>query len=239
MTPGLVLLSVEQACAKVASRGIVIYPTETLWGVGGNACVPEVASRIRVAKGGALEGRPFPVLVDRVERLADVVRGSVPGLGLLVRRFWPGGLTLAVPTDHPGLCAACGQDGRVAFRLSADPVACALAAACGGFLISTSANFSGKAPPETLETLDPAFAALTDGVVPARADVRTDEAGTDAPATGAGSGAPAATAVAGDRARSTASTLLSYESGQWRLVRQGAVPLAALADLVPMTGGPK
>jgi len=264
VTPLSTLLDVQQGAAVVASGGIVVYPTETLWGLGGNARDSAVAARVRAIKmvpsplvgqgtlgtipsplvgqgrsGGpapALSTRPFAVLVDSRERFLSVVSGDTPGLRNLVARFWPGALTIAVPTSDAALLKACGKDGRVAFRLSANPVACRLAEACGGFLISTSANFSGARPPASLCEVAVDLVALTAGCV-ALSSTRRESAdacglagsGPDPAASGRGE---APWPQPGESSLGVASTLIAWDGDCWRVERDGAVPRQRLAEVV-------
>ncbi len=145
------------AAVEALSRpgGVVLYPTETLWGLGGRASDGASARRIAALKGRS--GLPLIVLVEGVpEGLPDLARRLAVAL-------WPGPLTLVVP-------AACvpdvsrevlAPDGSVAIRWSPHPTANALVQAVGP-LTSTSANPHGQAP-----SADPReLAARVDAVAP-------------------------------------------------------------------------
>ncbi len=121
--------------------GVVLYPTETLYGLGGRATDPRSAQRI-----AALKGRPPGGLIV----LATAPPLDQPVARALAAAFWPGPLTLVVP-GWPGLPpAVLGPDGTVAVRPPLHPAAVALVAALGP-ITSTSANRSGEPP-----LLDPA-----------------------------------------------------------------------------------
>jgi len=196
-------MDLDRLCGIVSAGGVVVYPTETLWGIGGDARRPEVVARIREVK-GISGGRPFPVLVDSVDRALAAVAGSVPGFEALARRFWPGSLTLAVPVVVKSLLIASGPFGTVGLRLSAEPVATRLAEAAGGFLVSTSANFTGVMPPSCLAEVDARLLALVDGRP--LADVLCQ-------------GVP--------------STVLEFSKRRWVMRRAGAVPVDELAQEIP------
>ncbi len=115
---------------------VVIYPTETVYGLGGRAS--DRASALRIA---AIKGRPPGGLI--------VLALEPPLPGGLARRlasaFWPGPLTLVVPA-WPGLPdEVLGPDGTVAVRPPLHPVARALVQVVGP-ITSTSANASGAPP---------------------------------------------------------------------------------------------
>jgi L-threonylcarbamoyladenylate synthase len=190
--------SLAEACRTVAAGGVVVYPTETLWGLGGDATSRPVVERIaRIKRIDAV--RPFPVLAATV---AAAVRAASPGLPRfeeLVRTFWPGGLTLAVPVRLAGLAHMMGPDGTVGLRVSANRQACELAVAAGGFLVSTSANLTGSRPPACLAEVSDEILSQVDGVV-----------GSEATVGGA------------------ASTVLLWRGGAWEVRRVGAVPAEEL-----------
>jgi L-threonylcarbamoyladenylate synthase len=156
-------LTLQQGVDLVAGGGVVVYPTETLWGIGGAATDRKVYARVLSAKGIA-EPRPLPVLAASGELVRDLVK-PVPGLTELAEEFWPGGLTLVVPPADRRLDHLLGSGGGLGVRVSGHPVAQSLAAAAGGLLLSTSANRTGQRPPRKQEEVEPAFLATTDGVV--------------------------------------------------------------------------
>ena len=197
-------LSLLRGVELVAQGGIVVYPTETLWGVGGAALDPRAYARVLAAK-GIREPRPVPVLASGKEIVSEYVL-PVPGLNVLVERFWPGGLTLVLPPSSRHLEHLLGAGGGIALRVSAHPVAQALAVAAGGLLLSTSANLTGQPPPQRLEEVAPELLAGTDGAVEWA---------------GSGAGVP--------------STLLIYDAA-WRVGRIGSVPIAALRSALAEAG---
>jgi L-threonylcarbamoyladenylate synthase len=197
-------LTLEQACEVVARGGLVLYPTETLWGIGGDARRMDVVQRILACKGIA-QHRPFPVLADSVLGVQQICPPNLAGMDDLVRQFWPGGLTLAVPVNDPDLERCVGLNGQVGLRLSALDVPTELARACGGFLVSTSANATGAPPPLSLAQIAPPILQAADGVV-----------------------------GAGVLAGGDPSTLLVYQRGSWSVGRVGAIPLDALRGLVDL-----
>jgi L-threonylcarbamoyladenylate synthase len=138
---------------------VVLYPTETVYGLGGRA--GDSASALRIA---ALKGRPPGGLV--VLCAAPPLRDPVALA--LAAALWPGPLTLIVEA-WPGLAPeVLGPDGTVAVRPPSHPAAARLVAAVGP-LTSTSANLSGEPP-----LLDPADcrlavdAVVDGGVLPRR-----------------------------------------------------------------------
>ncbi|MFH1532273.1 MAG: L-threonylcarbamoyladenylate synthase [Pseudomonadota bacterium] len=153
----------------VAAGGVVLYPTDTLYGMGGDATQGTVARRILTIKGIA-GPRPFPILVPSLEvaRAATAAR-TRPALEVLARAAWPGALTLVVPLqpDAARRLAPAAPMGTAGFRMPAHPAARYLAARVGGYLIGTSANLAGAPPPADPDALDPALVAAADAWIDA------------------------------------------------------------------------
>ncbi len=137
--------------------GLVLYPTETLYGLGGRACDGEAAIRL-----AALKGRPPGALLV----LALDVPLPWASARLLAYAFWPGPLSIVIPAFgdiHP---AVQGPGGTVGVRVPAHPLARRLVRAVGP-ITSSSANRSGEPPlcDPSLCTL-PVDAVLDGGVLP-------------------------------------------------------------------------
>ncbi|MBM4370568.1 MAG: Sua5/YciO/YrdC/YwlC family protein [Deltaproteobacteria bacterium] len=151
----------------LARGGVAIYPTDTLYGLGGDATREEVVERILALK-GLDRRRPFPLLVpSTAPALAAADPAWRPAIERLARVAWPGALTLVVPLApevRSRLAAAC-PDGTAGLRLPAHPAARYLAARAGGWLIGTSANPAGAAPPATAEAVSRALVAGVDVLV--------------------------------------------------------------------------
>lgn len=129
--------------ASLRAGGVVIFPTDTLYGLGVDPCSETGLNRLFSAKGRD-RGKPIPLLLsgwDQVERWA---RHVPPAAARLMDRFWPGALTLVLPADpgvHP---AVTGGGDTVGLRVPDHPVPRALAAALSGAVTGTSANRSGN-----------------------------------------------------------------------------------------------
>jgi L-threonylcarbamoyladenylate synthase len=156
-----------QAAAALAAGGLVLLPTETVYGLAGDARDPAAVARIFEAK-----GRPrFNPLIVHVAGLAEAeALARFDGRArALAEAFWPGPLTLVLPyREGAGLCdlARAGLD-TVAVRAPAHPCAQAVLAAFAGPVVAPSANRSGRPSPTTfddaLEETGFAAAAAVDG----------------------------------------------------------------------------
>lgn len=159
---------IERAARALRDGGLVILPTETVYGLAGDASNPQAVAAIFEAK-----GRPrFNPLISHVADLAAAESIALfdDRARRLAERFWPGPLTLVLPVRPNGpVCdlARAGLD-TVALRVPAHPLARRLLAAFGGPVVAPSANRSGRPSPTTFadaveETGASAAAALDGG----------------------------------------------------------------------------
>ncbi len=143
--------AIAQAAAALADGQLVAFPTETVYGLGGDATCDRAVAAIFAAK-----GRPsFNPLIAHVaspDAAAKLVEMTDTARALAAR-FWPGPLTLVLPrrADSPvSLLASAGLD-SIAVRMPDHPVALALIAAAGRPLAAPSANRSGRVSPTTAQ----------------------------------------------------------------------------------------
>jgi L-threonylcarbamoyladenylate synthase len=136
---------VDGASAALAAGGLVVFPTETVYGLGADAGSPAAVARL-VAVRGREAGKPILVLVDGLPMVAEVA-AEMPALAArLAASFWPGPLTLVLPA-RPGLPEPIvAGTGTVGVRLPGHPVARALVSRFGRPVTGPSANPPGAPP---------------------------------------------------------------------------------------------
>lgn len=136
--------------ARILGEGeILIYPTDTLYALGGRALDPRAGERVRAAKGRAA-AKPLPLVAADASQLRDLLAEFPDGARALAERFWPGALTLVLEAAAGVPESVTAGTGTVALRVPALKLTrqlCALA----GPLISTSANRSGHPAPNTCD----------------------------------------------------------------------------------------
>jgi L-threonylcarbamoyladenylate synthase len=142
--------AVAQAAAVLRQGGLVAFPTETVYGLGANATDAAAVSRIYVAKGRPTDN-PLIVHVADFESVTAIAEVVSPKAERLMRRFWPGPLTLVLP-KKPVIPdnVTCGLP-TVGVRMPSHPVALALIRAAGVPIAAPSANASGRPSPTTAE----------------------------------------------------------------------------------------
>jgi len=143
---------VRLATDAVRGGGLVVVPTDTVYGVGADAFSPRAVEALLAAKGRGRD-MPPPVLVGSRAALNALV-SSMPLMGeALVDRFWPGPLTL-ICRQTPHLAWDLGDThGTVAVRMPDHPLMLDLLAAAGPMAVS-SANLSGMAAATTVEAAE-------------------------------------------------------------------------------------
>lgn len=131
-----------KAAVEVISRGgIVVYPTETAYGLGCDATNEAAVRRIFVAKGRSNE-KNLPVIVADLQMAKKFFLLSGRATAL-VEAFMPGPLSIVVPLRN-GLAKSISSTGADAFRISSSSFARSLSALAGKPVVSTSANLSGQ-----------------------------------------------------------------------------------------------
>ena len=133
--------SLGEAITVLKRGGVVVFPTETAYGLAADARNAEAVERVFQIKGRA-DDKTLPLIAaDRamVERVA-----GIPGtLADLADRHWPGPLTLILPVIGDAVAPAVIRNGEIAIRVSSHPIAAALSRGLGAPIVSTSANRSG------------------------------------------------------------------------------------------------
>ena len=133
-------LSVPEAVSALLNNEIIIFPTETSYGLGCRAFSQEAVSRLVAAKGRP-DGKPLPVLLPSADYLNQFAIESP--LLPLAKMFWPGALTVVIPS-FPNLAREISaQTNMVGVRMSAHPLAASLVEKVGEPIVATSANVSG------------------------------------------------------------------------------------------------
>jgi L-threonylcarbamoyladenylate synthase len=133
--------SIQQAATAILSGGLVVYPTDTVYGLGCNPLDEKAVRMVSTVKGRS-KGN-FPVLVDTLSRARELgeIRGSVE---TLVVRYWPGPLTIVVPSQATLPLQVTGSEKMVGLRIPSRGDTLDLISKAGGSLLGTSANISGN-----------------------------------------------------------------------------------------------
>ncbi len=209
------MLNMDDAATLLRAGRVVVFPTETFFGVGCLATHADAVAEVYRVKRRA-HRLALPIIVGDMEQLAQVAVPMNPVAESLARRFWPGPLSVLLPAAPGVPVPLTGGTGRVAVRLTPHPVARELCLRAGGPLVASSANISGRPAVTGAAELDPELLAAVAGVLdlppappgglPSTLVEVLDERG-GGNGGGVGNGAP-----------------------RLRVLRAGAVPVQALRD---------
>jgi len=195
--------SLVLAAEVIQAGGVIVYPTETVYGIGANAWNPGAVARVQEIKKRSVS-RPILIVVDSIDSAYGVAGEVTPLARQFMDSFWPGPLTLVMKASHHLPEALVQGRGTIGVRVPSSLACLKLLTLCGCPLTSTSANVSGEHPPTTLEQIERALGAGIDlfldaGLLPA----------------------------------SKPSTVLDVSGARPRLLREGAIPLAQLLSVNP------
>ena len=154
------------AAEVLRNGGLVAFPTETVYGLGADACLARAVESIFAAKGRPADN-PLIVHVGSLEAASGIAAEVSPLAVALAKRWWPGPMTLVLKADPALPAVTTGGLATVAIRVPAHPVALALLRAAGVPLAAPSANRSGRPSPTTaqhvLDDLGDAVDLIVDG----------------------------------------------------------------------------
>jgi L-threonylcarbamoyladenylate synthase len=198
----------SEVAAHLRDGGLVAYPTETVYGLGGS-CEPDAVAALRRVK--RRDGqKPFIVLVESVGQIERLHWSEEART--LASIFWPGSVTLILPDpEHVFPVGVRSESGAVAVRVSPHEVARRLVHEFGAPITSTSLNAPGRAPARSLAEAINALADL------AADDVILLDAGALPP--------------------SGPSTVIDCTTETPVVVREGAVPVHRLRCAIPEIHG--
>jgi len=155
--------AIERAAEVMGNGGLVAFPTETVYGLGARVDNADAMVRLRKVK-ARTQGKAFTVHIGRREELTRFDPNPGPVAHRLVRKAWPGPLTLILPVADPmsapvmaGLngsaCDAMYYENTIGLRCPDDPVASMLLQRVESPVVAASANRAGLPPPRSGEAV--------------------------------------------------------------------------------------
>lgn len=198
-------LDYKKIGAELKNGKIIIYPTDTVYGVGGIITNEETIKNIYKAKDRSFSS-PLIALIssaDKIEEIAVINEKNRDKINKLIQVFWPGGLTIILESKKivPPIMISNGK--TVGVRMPDHEAALKIIESAGGILPTTSANISGEATPRSYEELDEKFKC--------RVDITVD---------------------GGKCPIGTASTIIDMSSENIKILREGAISQSQIENII-------
>ncbi len=132
----------DEAAKCISRGGILVYPTETLYGIGADATNRDAVRRVLAAKRRP-DDKPILVIVHSTELLKRLVTEVPKAAEILMREFWPGPLTIVFKAAECAPAELTGSSKTIGIRIPSSKFCLELLSRCNCPLTSTSANVSG------------------------------------------------------------------------------------------------
>jgi L-threonylcarbamoyladenylate synthase len=154
---------INQALKVLQQGGIIIYPTDTIWGIGCDATNAVAVEKVFTVKKRAVQ-KGMIVLMPEVSWLPSYVK-HIPEVALQLIEVTDKPLTLVLEGAFNLASNLVAPDGSIAVRIVHDPFCQALLERFGKPVVSTSANFSGEPAPAIFRDIEPRLLTMVDYVV--------------------------------------------------------------------------
>jgi L-threonylcarbamoyladenylate synthase len=151
------LMGICQAIATLRRGNVIVFPTETVYGLGADALNLEAVEKVFQLKGRNPD-IPIPIIVADRAMLKGLVDKIPPIAEKLIEQFWPGPLTLVLKATPGTPKQLLNRTGGIGVRISSQPLATQLARELGRPLTATSANPSGRQAASTIRQAENYFA---------------------------------------------------------------------------------
>ena len=184
---------ISQAVEILNQGGIVVFPTDTVFGVGCRLDKPKAIQRLFKARNRP-KNQATPVLVDSILMVQNYLLPLKPKVESLMKKYWPGALTIICPCQIKRVTSLVRGGGRtLGVRIPNHQVPLQLIKLTGVPLLGPSANFHGGLTPYQSKELDQDFLKLVDLVIP------------------------------GECQTGLASTVVDCSKEPWQIIRQGTI----------------
>lgn len=194
---------VAYAAEQIKNGQVLGMPTDTFYGLAADPFNLRAVERVYEIKSRSRH-KPLSLLIDSVDQAEELAQELPSAFYLLARRFWPGPLTIIVRAAARLPLKVTANSGNVALRVPAAPIPLAVIKTAGLPITATSANLSGASECTTAQAVKDQLADRIPLIVDG-----------------------------GTSPREVASTIidLSQPDGQWKVIRQGAIPSEQIAEM--------
>jgi len=161
---------ISAALKALRGNGVILYPTDTIWGLGCDATCREAVEKIFRIKSRE-ENKSLLILVDSEQMLERYVH-NIPEVAFDLITVSDDPLTIIYPKGKNLAEGVCSEDGSVGIRICHDEFCSQLISRFRKPIVSTSANFSGKPAPKSFDEIEKGIIESADYVVSYRQDDR-------------------------------------------------------------------
>jgi L-threonylcarbamoyladenylate synthase len=179
----------------IHSGGVIVYPTDTLYGLGADPTNPGAVRKLFTIKCRQAD-QPILLLIKDADAVRDWAAAITPRARELMQKFWPGPLTLVFKAKPEVMAELTGGTGTIGLRVPGNELTRQLLASLGTALTGTSANISGRRSPRTAREAAEEIGEMVDMVL-------------DGGMTGG----------------ENPSTVVDVSSDEPKVIREGAIPL--------------
>lgn len=155
---------ISKTLQVLENNGIIVFPTDTAYGIGCRLDKPKAIERLLTIKGRP-EGKAVPVLVSGFEMAAHIFRDITPGVETLIHKYWPGGLTIVYYCRNNLVGPVTGNTDKIGLRMPNHKLPLGIISGIGIPIPAPSANFSGQNTPFSLSQVEPALLEKVDLVL--------------------------------------------------------------------------
>lgn len=151
---------INKAVKILNEGGVIIFPTDTVWGIGASIQRLDAIEKLYEIKGRP-KTKPTAVLIGSISQAAEVAFLDQEAKDL-IGKFWPGGLTLVVKAkpSTPKIIKGAGE--TIGIRMPNHKLVLKMVNQLGCGIVAASANFAGQPPPAEKEMIDPQLVDLCD-----------------------------------------------------------------------------
>lgn len=164
----------EKAIETLKNGGVILYPTDTIWGIGCDATNEEACQKISQIKNRP-DNKSFIILVDSVQMIEKYIP-EFPDVCYDLVDLADKPLTIIYPNAKGLAPSILADDGSVGIRVTKDPICLKLIRSMRKPLVSTSANLSGEANPSCFADVNQQIKDQVDAIVMEKLDVKNNVA---------------------------------------------------------------
>lgn len=144
--------TIIDAIAALKNGGLIIYPTETFYGLGADAMNHSAVERILGVKARGT-AKTLPIIVSDISMLLRICKQITESASVLIKKFWPGPLTIIFQAKKDLPTGIVSESGKVAVRISSSGIAQKIVKGLGSPVVATSANLSGGKSPVAINEI--------------------------------------------------------------------------------------